>query len=123
MSGPHAFHRTPSQPLVVGGETIMRQPAGPDDWQSIRRTLQPTRPPVWKDGRLAAFDCFYDLKPYQVLFHLKPEDRPSKHRRGRMRSRTPVEQRRAMARVARLVQMAKSQTIDVNRMRALHDEV
>jgi hypothetical protein len=123
VSGPHAFYRTGSRPLVVGGETIMRQPTGPMDWQSIRRTLRPTRPPQWRNGKLAAFDCYYDLKPYQVPYDVEPEVRPSKHRRGRMRSRTRTEQKRYGALYRRYVQMAKSQTVDAVRMRALHDEL
>ena len=123
MSGAHAFHRTASRPLVVGGTVIWRQPTSLTDWQSVSRTLRPTRPPQWKDGKLAAFDCTYAVKPYQVLYYVDPEVRPSKHRRGKMRSRTKTEQKRYKALFRKYVQMAKSQTIDVNRMRAIHDEV
>jgi hypothetical protein len=114
VSGAHAFYRTPSKPLVIGGQVVLQTPADPMDWSAIRRTLRPTRPPVWRNGKLAAFDVFYDLKPVQVLDYVEPETRPSKHRRGRMRPRTKTEQRRYRAMMAKVTQAHKTSTIDQN---------
>jgi hypothetical protein len=123
MSGAHSFHRTPSKPLVIGGQPVFRTPAHPMDWHAIRRTSRPTRPPVWHDGKLAAFDVFFDLKPVHVLNYVKPEMRPSKHQTGRMRPRTGEEQKRFRALSARVTQARKSATVDMRRLGVRYDEM
>ena len=124
MSGAHSLYRTASRPLFIGGQPVFKQPTGPTDWHAIRRTIRPVpeqRTRFNKD--ITEWTLQIELRQVHVLDYVEPEIRPSKHARGRMRSRTKTEQRRYRALYRKYVQMAKSQTVDTNRLRALHDEL
>lgn len=121
MAGPHAQFRTPSKPLVVGGEVILRQPSGPMDWQSIRRILTPGG--LHKDGRCVDWNGMVEVKPFQVLDHHPAMHRPSKNARGRIRPRTAAEQAQFQRRQARLVQLQKTMTVNATQFGAIYDEV
>jgi hypothetical protein len=119
MSGTLPQYRPASKPLVIGGETIYRQPT-PDTWPAldpaIKRTLKPGG--VYRNGRCVEWTVRLDLKPVHVLTPRVEAQRTSKHARGRIRPRTADEQRRAERRRARFAQIMKTYTIDAQRMAA-----
>lgn len=119
MSGALAQHRPANKPMEIGGVPVLK----------FDKYGKPVMKHVLKPGGTYANGRCTD---YQVLTYVATrhenvpaveQNRPSKHARGRTRPRTPAEQKKTSALLARFAQISKSHTIDRSTLRAIHDEV
>ena len=115
MSGALSQYRTPSKPMVVGGQTVVKLDS--EGRPVMKHKLIPG--PVSKDGRPTGYQVLEYPATLHVLDYASEYHRPSKHARGRIRPRTPEEQRRARAlqarfeRASRKVTLLQQQTVEL----------
>ena len=119
MSGPLAQYRTPSKPLVIGGQPVLKfDKHGKPEWKYV---LKPGG--TYVNGRCVDYQVLRYVATRHVLDYTPEHHWPSKHARGRVRPRTNAERQRAQRLRARFTQVSKSMTVDSNKLGAIYDEI